>query len=375
MSGKAFKILISAGGTGGHIFPALAIAEEIRRRNASGEILFVGTKRGLEKRVIPPAGFRLKTIVMSGLARSFRPGDLWKNALMPFKLMAGFMQSLWILCRFRPVAVIGCGGYVTGPVVWLAAMMNRLTFVQDQNSRPGRTTVFLSRWADRIYLAYADAAKFIHHPDRSVVCGNPLRSVIRHVPREEACRKFGLRPDRKTLLIVGGSLGAHTLNKTIRQNLDVLLGIPGLQAIWQTGSPEYDTLRLSAQTCEQLVVTAFIESMPEAYSSADLILCRAGAMTLAELACYGLPSILVPYPYAADNHQEFNARTFVQAGAAVMIRNEDLENEFMKTFGPLFSDPQRLQAMSAACLSLARPDAAKKIADDIELCIRQKELC
>jgi UDP-N-acetylglucosamine--N-acetylmuramyl-(pentapeptide) pyrophosphoryl-undecaprenol N-acetylglucosamine transferase len=372
---EKIKILISAGGTGGHIFPALAIAEEIRNRKYADDILFIGTKRGLEQKVIPSAGFTLKTIVMSGLARSMAPIDILKNIILPLKLLIGFIQSFWILCRFRPMAVVGCGGYVTGPVVWLGAMMNRLTFVQDQNSRPGRTTIFLSRWADRIYLAYGEARSFIRHPERSLICGNPLRSSIKSITRDNARKRFNLNLSCKTLLIVGGSLGAKTINQTILSNLDTLLNANDIQIIWQTGAAQYDSVRQSVRPDERVYLSAFIDSMPEAYSAADVILCRAGAMTLAEIACYGLPAILVPYPFAADNHQEYNAMTFANAGAAIMIRNQDLEHQFMDQFLLLIHDDLQLQAMSSAGMKLARPHAAQAIVDDINQFIQKRIQC
>ncbi len=375
MRSKKTNILISAGGTGGHIFPALAIGEALRRKNIYDDLLFVGTRRGLEKRAIPPAGFRLKTIIMSGLIRSFAPADILKNLLLPFTLLIGMAQSFWILCRFRPRAVIGCGGYVTGPVVWLAAMMNRLTFVQEQNSRPGRTTIFLSRWVNRIFLAYDDARSFIAHPENALTCGNPVRAAIRKTPREEALRFFNLCSVRKTLLIVGGSLGARTINRAAMNSADVLTQTGDIQMIWQTGTMDYDTARAGIKENKNIHIAAFIDRMAEAYSAADLIICRAGAMTLAEIACYGLPAVLAPYPYAADNHQEYNAMTFVNAGAAVMIKNDELENKFLSVILPLLKDEMRLRAMSESCLRLARPDAADVIAEEIKSCLERTKKC
>lgn len=371
MRGKKQNILVAAGGTGGHIVPALAIAEEWRRRRPEDQIIFIGTHRGIEKQMVPPAGFRLETVIMSGWARGWGLREIVSHLLFPFRLLIGLFQSLWILMRYRPALVIGCGGYVTGPVVWLAAMMNRLTFVQEQNSRPGRTSIILSSWVCRTFLAYEQAKSYLHHPERTVICGNPIRKIPSALSKQEARQSLGLDPEKFTLLIVGGSQGARAINQAVRQVVFPLTGELPFQLLWQTGQTDYADIRAQFGGFPSVFMFSFIDRMHEAYSSADVILCRAGAMTLSEIACYGLPAILVPYPYAADNHQETNAMAYVQAGAAVMINNVELQDKLLGVLRDLYSDASRRKAMSESIRQLATPDAAETIVTTMIQCMEQ----
>lgn len=368
---KKLRIIIAAGGTGGHVFPALALGEEIREQFPEAEILFIGTNRGLEDRVIPQAGFQLKTIVMSGLARSFAPMDILKNIWMPFKLFFGMIQSWMILRRFRPDAAIGCGGYVTGPVIWLAAKMKIPTLIQEQNSRPGRTTLFLSRYVNAVHLTYEDAGRFFKSRDKLLVSGNPLRKGLQKIDRQEASRFFGLHTNNKTLLVVGGSLGAHAINMALLDIVDELIRLGDINVLWQTGTMDHQGIAAHVKH-EQVKILKFIDNMSAAYSCADLVLCRAGAMTLSELTMIGLPAVLVPYPYAADNHQEFNANSLTERNAAIMIRNEDLGHELKPVLFDLMKNPDRLRKMKQNSFALRQPDAAKKIIDHMKVLLNQK---
>lgn len=361
-----WRIIIAAGGTGGHIVPALALGEEIRHRFPGADVLFVGTNRGLERRMIPAAGFRLKTIVSSGWIRGLAPMDLFRNAQMPFKMFFGIVQSWVILKRFRPQVVIGCGGYVTGPVVLLAAMSGRAILLQEQNSRPGRTTLWLSRFARRVHVAYEDALPFFPRTGHVRVSGNPLRRGLARRDRKAAAVVFGLDPARRTLVIVGGSLGSHAINLALMNVMEALLEKTPVQVLWQTGKADAEVvLRKMADHGKRVVVTPFIDAMTDAYSCADLLLCRAGAMTIAELTLMGLPAVLVPYPHAADHHQEHNAMSLVRRGAAVMIRDTELPEQLEMELVRLLNDEHTLKEMAARSLDSARPDAARHIIDDM----------
>ncbi len=362
---EPLRIIIAAGGTGGHVFPALALGEEIKVQFPDAEILFIGTNRGLEDRVIPQAGFALKTITVSGLVRSLSPVDILKNLWMPFKLFFGMIQSWMILRRFRPHAAIGCGGYVTGPVIWLAAKMKIPTLIQEQNSRPGRTTLMLAKYADEIHLTYEDAKRFFKDQDRLKISGNPLRKGLEKADRQESARFFGLHPNNKTLLVVGGSLGAHSVNMALLRMIDELVKNGDINVLWQTGKTDFDEIASKVKH-ERVRILKFIDNMSAAYSCADLVLCRAGAMTLSEITMIGLPAILIPYPFAADNHQEFNARSLSERKAAVMIKNSELDDKLKTTLIALMNDPERLKKMRQNSYAMRQPDAAKKIIESMK---------
>ena len=358
------RVLIAAGGTGGHVFPALAIAEEIKEQWPETEILFVGTKRGLEDRVIPKAGFKLKTITMSGFSRGFSISDVWQNLKMPFKVLAGFMQSLSILRSFKPKAIVGCGGYVTGPILLLGAVSGRKTFLQEQNSRPGKTTIFLSRFATEVHLTYEEARRFLKRQTNVKITGNPLRKSLKRIPRTEARVKMNLDPNKQTVLIIGGSLGARSINSAMTKIVRELVDRHGIQLIWQTG--KLDHAAMSVYASSSVLVTDFVDDMSVAYSAADLIVCRAGAMTLSEIAMMGLPGILVPYPFAAENHQEYNAKSLVDREAAIMIQDIELDDKLGKELSALLTEPDRIKTMSKRALSLSRPNAARDFVKSME---------
>ncbi len=359
---KPLRIIIAAGGTGGHVFPAVALAEEIRERYAHAEILFVGTNRGLEEKVIPSSGFKLTVITMNGLARSFAPLDVLKNILLPFTLFIGIIQSLVVLLQFKPHAVIGCGGYVSGPVVLFAAWMGKKTLVQEQNSRPGRTTLLLAKFVNEVHLNYEDAKQFLRNQSNLIVSGNPLRKGLNRIDKKKAYEIFGLDEKKRTLLVVGGSLGAHSINAVLLNGIDVLSREAGCNVLWQTGKNDFDWI-VRRTASDRVKILKFIDNMSAAYSCADLVLCRAGAMTLSELTLMGLPAILVPYPYAADNHQEYNAESFVTRGGGVMIRNSELAERLMPVLIELMTHSEKIDIMSQNSFAMRQTDAAKKIID------------
>ncbi len=361
------RVIIAAGGTGGHIMPALAIGEEIRSRHPQAEILFVGTNRGLEQKVIPAGGFRLKTIVSSGWIRGWSPVDVMKNMMLPFKLLFGMLQSLGVLATFRPQVVVGCGGYVSGPVVLLAAWMGKRIVVQEQNSRPGRTTLLLSRWADELHVAYEDSMRFFKDRSRVHVSGNPIRKGLRNLDPAEGRRFFGLDPASTTLFVLGGSLGARAINTAMIETAPRLVNQGTMQVLWQTGPADRERVAEAMKTLtDRVLVLPFIDRMSEAYSAADLVLCRAGAMTLSEITLLGRPAVLVPYPYAADRHQDFNAASLVSRGAALMIRDGELNEKLAPMLLDVLGNRERLKSMGSAAYAMRQPEAAKRIVDGLE---------
>lgn len=358
---KTLRVIIAAGGTGGHIFPALALAEEIRSRRADSEILFVGTPRGLEEKIFVGNGYPLRILHMRGLIRGWSPMDIVKNILLPFQLVSVMGEAWSIVREFQPDAVIGCGGYVTGPVLVAAAMQHVPTLVQEQNSRPGRTTVWLSHLVDEVHITYEESERFFSPKGKLVVSGNPVRQSMQPIDRRQAAVRLGLDPERKTLLVIGGSLGAKSINRAMASNAECLT--ENMQIVWQTGTAEYEKLSESFSGRPGIHVYAFLDDMASAYSAADLVVCRAGAMTLAELTVMGKPAILVPYPYAADNHQEYNAQSLVTREAAIRVRDSDIDGQLKRRIEELMGDDARRERMGSRSAALRRPDAAKRIID------------
>ncbi len=311
------KVLFAGGGTGGHLFPAIAIADELRRRFPLCQIVFVGTKEKIEARVVPQKGYTFRTIWISGFHRNLRISNL----LFPFKVIVSLIQSWSIIRSVQPDAVVGTGGYVSGPVVYVATLLKIPTLIHEQNSFPGATTRFLESRVRRVCITFEQSKKYLKKKDSVVLSGNPTRASLDHVPRNEAYRYFGFDAEgnQKTLLVFGGSLGAATINTAVIHALDSFVQ-QGFRIIWQTGQDDYQRVVTAANKhhSSSLWVQPFIDRMDYAYAASDLIVCRAGATTIAELTRLGKPAILVPYPYAAADHQTENARAMTQAGAAMM---------------------------------------------------------
>ena len=363
------RILIAGGGTGGHIYPALSIARALERRDATVEIRFVGTAHGMEAELIPRAGYTLKTIHLYGFQRRIS----WRN----IKNLFWTARSLWdvrkILRDFRPDTVIGTGGYVCGPVVWSAASAGIPTLIQEQNAFPGVTNRILSRVVDVVALGYREAAaKFTGRKARVVVTGNPVREDLLQEKREEACRHFGLRADLPVLLITGGSQGARSINLAALEVHRRWAGKKDLQILHITGQTDYNNIIHMLQTLglpfndgeSGRIVVPYLHEMPKALAAARLVVSRAGAIGLAELTLRGIPAVLIPYPYASENHQEINARALEKNGAAVVIRDADLTGEILAAqVETLIADSGKLHSMAAAAAAMGSPRAADEIAD------------
>ncbi|MDZ7261172.1 MAG: undecaprenyldiphospho-muramoylpentapeptide beta-N-acetylglucosaminyltransferase [candidate division KSB1 bacterium] len=371
-SSSKIKVLMAGGGTGGHLYPALALVEELEKRNLLAEVVFVGTSRGLEARVVPQAGYPLKLISIRGLRRRLS----WENLLIPFQLIASLIQSARILWRFRPDAVIGTGGYVSGPVLFMAALMGIPTLIQEQNSYPGIATRILARWVDQVHLSFEESVKYFRNKANLRVSGNPVRHQLFQGDRQVAAKIFHLDPQKKTLFVFGGSQGAHRINLALLDILDRLLNFQDVQILWATGERDYEMVGQScAQYGDRVCAKPYIDNMAAAYAISDLALCRAGATTITELALVGLPSILIPFPYATAGHQQFNAQALVNQGAAVMILEKDLSpDRLLTTIHELLENESQRKTMRKKAREWAKPQAASQIIDSlVELLIKKRK--
>lgn len=357
---RDLSILFAAGGTGGHLFPAIAIAEEIRKLRPDARISFVGTSDRIEARVVPERGFDFRTIWVSGFHRRWTVGNL----LFPVKALVALLQSFFLIRKVTPRVVVGTGGYVCGPVLIVASLLNVPTVVHESNSYPGVTTRLLASRVSRVFLTFELTKKWLPRVEAGKIelLGNPTRESLGRISRHEGSAYFGLDPTRATLLVFGGSLGAASINAVVEKIADELTGA-GIQLIWQTG--ETGTRREAKRRPKNIWVGDFIDRIEYAYAAADLVLCRSGATTLAELTRLGKPAILVPYPFAAANHQELNALGMVETGAALMIKDSELETKALTTIRNILADNERRHAMHEKSLALGRPEAGRKIAERI----------
>lgn len=353
---------MAGGGTGGHIIPALNIAKALRKVDEEAEFIFVGTKRGLETSLVPKAGFQLKLI-------EAKP---WKGFKAVFALFKGVLKSLSIIKKFRPNALIGTGGYVSAPAILAAAMSGVPIFLQEQNSYPGLATRFGSVFARKVFLGFDEAKKYLWRKKFAIHTGNPITHMEMSEDKSSCREKFGLSPSLPTVLLTGGSQGSSPLNTMMRLMIEEV-GFPQkCQLLWQCGKRDFEDLRnWIAKRKEPIKILDFIDDMWSAYRASDLVVCRAGAITLAEIAAAGLPAIIVPYPYAAGNHQSKNAIVFAEKGAAIVIEQHELTPKILyETIDGLLRNKKKLDAMSKAMLEIAKPNASQVIAEFIYAEIR-----
>jgi UDP-N-acetylglucosamine--N-acetylmuramyl-(pentapeptide) pyrophosphoryl-undecaprenol N-acetylglucosamine transferase len=358
------KFMISGGGTGGHVYPGIAVAEELKRLRAGDEIVFVGSGRGLEATVVPQAGFRLRTI----LTRGFPRRAWWRWPWAVLANMVGFVQALFIILLERPDVVLGTGGYVSGPISLAAWLLRRPLILQEQNSIPGLSNRWLARLADEVHLSFVEARSYFSRKEHLKVTGNPVRAYILTGDRTAALAEFGLVTGKPTVFVFGGSRGAHRINEAALEAMRRLKGRVDVQFILQTGRDDFEWAKGVVEQ-EQLParVVPFLARIHLAYAAADLVVCRSGAMTLAEIAVCGTPAILVPYPYAAHDHQTVNASNLVDRGAAAMILDRELTGERLANeLAHLLADRQALSRMSAHARTFARPDAAERLARSLQ---------
>ncbi len=361
---KKLKVILSGGGTGGHIFPAIAIADEIKRRFPDAEFLFIGANGKMEMEKVPNAGYKIEGLNIAGFDR----GNLLKNIGLPFKLISSLSKAKRIIKNFQPDFVVGTGGFASGPALYMASQLGIPTFIQEQNSLPGKTNTVNGKKAKAVFTAYPNMEHFF--PNTKVYfLGNPIREniVSGMVSSEEAKEKLGVDKNRLLILSVGGSLGSRTINNAWKDNLSKLEE-KGYQLIWQTGKLDYESLSNESQISNlksQIDLKEFISNMELCYSAADVIVSRAGAIAISELAVAQKAVLLVPFPFAAEDHQTKNAMTLVDKNAAKMVKDSEMKDKFWKTLEEICENENVRQEMSQNIKSFAKPHAAKEIVDEI----------
>jgi UDP-N-acetylglucosamine--N-acetylmuramyl-(pentapeptide) pyrophosphoryl-undecaprenol N-acetylglucosamine transferase len=351
-----YRFLFAGGGTGGHLFPAVAVAEKIKARIPEADILFVGTKTKIEGRVIPKLGYKFRSIWIKGFARTFT----LENLFFPLKLGVSLIQSLIINMNFKPRVAIGSGGYVSGPAIWGSSVMGAKIILLEQNSYPGVTTRLLERYADEIHISFADSNKYLRSKEKIKLTGNPVRESLYQVNKEAALRHYNLDSGKKTLLILGGSLGAASINKAVADSLKLILE-KEIQVIWQTGSNYFEEFK--NKSGKGIFISPFIEDMNLAYSAADLVIARAGATTIAELLVLGIPSVLIPSPNVAENHQYFNAKSLADVGAVILIEDKNAKESLADKIISTIFDLKKLEDLKNNAKKLGKENAASEIAD------------
>lgn len=353
------RIIISGGGTGGHVFPAIAIADAIRKQKPEAELLFVGALGKLEMEKVPKAGYPIEGLWISGFQRSLSV----QNLLFPVKLIASLGKALRILLRFKPQLVIGVGGFASGPLLEMATRLGIPALIQEQNSYAGVTNKLLGKKVKRVCVAY-DGMENYFPVDKIALTGNPVRSNLAVLPDANAAKaELGLEASKKTLLIVGGSLGALAINEAMANNTAFLQQHPELQVIWQCGGSHYEKYRDCATAqLPNVKLSAFIERMDLAYAAADLVASRAGALTISELCLVGKPAILIPSPFVAEDHQTKNAQALVAKDAALLVKNQDASRDLLPLAWDLLMDDAKRLALAQNIQKLAKPNAAAAIA-------------
>lgn len=359
-----YRFILTGGGTGGHIYPAIAIANELRRRFPDAEFLFVGAKDRMEMEKVPEAGYRIEGLWITGLQRKLT----LKNLMFPIKLISSLMKANNIVSKFKPHAVIGTGGFASGPLLKMATAKGIPCLLQEQNSFAGITNKLLKDKVKKICVAYDGMDKFF--PKNKIVkTGNPVRSdlVELSVTKKDALEFFGLQSDKKTLLVLGGSLGSKRINELVADHLAYFKDL-GLQVLWQCGKGYYE-LHKTNDTAD-VKVHAFLNDMDKAYVAADFIISRAGAGAVSELCLVGKPIFFIPSPVVAEDHQTKNALFLVGHNAAVMIRERDLDEQFRTAFESVYNSPKRQAELSKNSKALALPNATADICDEIEKILR-----
>jgi len=363
---KPYKFIISGGGTGGHIYPAIAIANELKIKYPDAEFLFVGAKDRMEMEKVPEAGYRIKGLWISGLQRSLSI----KNLMFPFKLISSLLASRKIIKKFKPDVAIGTGGYASAPLLKVASNKGVPSLIQEQNSHAGITNKWLSNKVNSICVAYEGMEKFFPF-EKIKLTGNPVRQDLIDIDskREEGVEFFKLDSNKKTILVLGGSLGAKRINELIDASLEIFSKLE-LQVIWQCGRFYYEIYKDKGS--ENVQVHAFLNRMDLVYAAADIIISRAGALSVSELCLVGKPVLFIPSPNVAEDHQTKNALAISKKKAALLIKESDLEENFETELSNLISSEEKQLELSRNIKSLGRPNAAKEIVAEIELIIESR---
>lgn len=360
------RIIISGGGTGGHIFPAIAIANELKNQIPDVDILFVGANNRMEMKRVPEAGYEIKGINMYGLQRSLTFKNLITNLKLPFRVWKSLRKAKKIIVDFNPHIAIGVGGYVSGPVLKIAASKKIPTLIQEQNSYPGITNKILAKKAKIICTAYDNLESFFD-PNKTVKTGNPVRSDIINLPqnKEDAYKYFGLDPNKKTVSVIGGSLGAKSINESLMEIVHDFIS-EGIQLIWQTGEYYYQSIPEKLKEIDGIKILPFVKRMDYLYKISDVIVSRAGALSISELCIVGKPCVLVPSPNVAEDHQTKNANVLANAGAAVSVADKETKEKLGYVIFDLIDNNQKCEEMSKNLKKLAIPDATERIVIEIK---------
>ncbi len=357
---RPYKFILSGGGTGGHIYPAIAIANELKARFPDAEFLFVGAKDKMEMQKVPQSGYKIIGLWIAGLQRRLT----FDNTLFPVKLISSLLKSRTIIKNFKPDVVIGTGGFASGPLLQVAAIAGIPTVIQEQNSYPGITNKLLSKKANKICVAYENLERFFPK-EKMVLTGNPVRQDVLDVDskRSEAISYFNLDDNKKTLLILGGSLGSRRINQLIEKELDFLLA-SGIQIFWQCGNFYMAEYRHFSEK-EDVQVVSFIDRMDLIYAAADFVISRAGASSVSELCLVGKPTIFIPSPNVAEDHQTKNGKAIADKKGALLIKESELDEKFESVFNKLIHDENLQNNLSLNMKKLARPNATKDIVEEI----------
>lgn len=360
---KPYRIIISGGGTGGHIYPAIAIADALIKMYPDTEILFVGAKDRMEMQKVPEAGYKIEGLWISGIQRKLT----LNNLAFPLKLSSSIIKSNKILRQFKPDVVVGVGGFASGPLLYAASKKKIPTLIQEQNSYAGLTNKLLAKKVQKICVAHTGMEKFFP-ADKLVITGNPVRKDIlsKTDKREEAIKFFGLEPGKKTILVIGGSLGARTINQSILSNLQKIIDA-GVQLIWQSGRFYFENLKreLTDFDSTNIKLLEFIREMDLAYAASDIVISRAGALSISELCLVEKPVIFVPSPNVAEDHQTKNAQALANSNAAVMVRDQEAKNDLVDEALKLLKDRDRQMMLRKNIAELAKPEATENISKEI----------
>jgi len=357
---QSVNILLSGGGTGGHIYPAVAIANELKLRNPQSKFLFVGALGRMEMEKIPQLGYDIKGLNITGLQRSLS----WKNLTFPFKLVQSLFKANKIIKKFKPNVVIGTGGFASGPTLYMANKRNIPSLIQEQNSYPGITNKLLAKKVKKICVAYDGLERFFPK-DKLIKTGNPVRQDLLDISlkRDEALKHYHLDKNKKTIVVLGGSLGARAINQAMEQNIKAILN-GNVQIIWQSGKLYYDDYKQYSEM-NDLQVHEFINRMDLLYAAADIIVSRAGAGSISELCLVGKPVIFIPSPNVAEDHQTKNAESVSDKKAAILLKESDIEG-FSEVIGNLIDDEEKQLSLGKNIKKLALPNATNQIADEVE---------
>jgi UDP-N-acetylglucosamine--N-acetylmuramyl-(pentapeptide) pyrophosphoryl-undecaprenol N-acetylglucosamine transferase len=356
---RTYKFILSGGGTGGHIYPAIAIANELKSRFPDAKFLFVGAQDKMEMQKVPQAGYPIKGLWIAGLQRRLT----FDNALFPIKLLSSLLKSRQIIKQFQPDVVIGTGGFASGPLLQMANSAGIPTVIQEQNSFPGITNKLLSKKANAICVAYENLERFFPK-DKMVLTGNPVRQDLMTIEgkRAEGVAHFNLDPNKKTILVLGGSLGARRVNQLIQKELE-FFETQNVQLLWQCGKLYFEEYQ--KYQSKDVQVMAFIERMDLVYAAADIVISRAGASSVSELCIVGKPVVFIPSPNVAEDHQTKNAKSIADKNGAILIRESELDATFESTFSDLIGNENKQHELSQNIKSLALPNATKAIVEEI----------